>query len=102
MNSRDFRKELEQGGCQSGCNAAKVCVCGMIEDAADEIDKLRSDKAMLIELVFDDSLSPGAKNLVAKSIRDGGLPPTQETIWWAERMAARITNHPIIRDTNAS
>lgn len=41
---RDFRAELRELGCKDGhgCNAASVCLCGMVEDCCDEIDRLNS------------------------------------------------------------
>lgn len=40
----DIRARLEAGGCppSHGCNASSVCLCSLVEDAADEIDRLRA------------------------------------------------------------
>ena len=63
---RDFRKELEDGGCREnhGCNAASVCLCGIIEDAADEIDRLR---AALID-IRNDSARHRVLHIVAEAL----------------------------------
>lgn len=59
-------------------------------ECAAEIARLQSDRALLIELVLDDTLTPAAKNCVAIAIRDGGLAPTDETLATvAARVAAR-------------
>lgn len=65
-------------------------VAGCCNRAIAEIGRLRSDKAMLIELALDAYISPGARQWVAKAMRDGGLPPTQEAIEWAQRVASRL------------
>lgn len=46
------------------------------------IDRLELDRALLIDLVLDTSLTAAAKNLVAIAIRDGKMPPTDETRSW--------------------
>jgi len=48
----------------------------------EEIKQLTLEKALLVELVLDTALSPAAKNLVALAIRDGDIPPTDETRIW--------------------
>jgi hypothetical protein len=54
----------------------------------DKLEQLTSDKALLIELVFDDVLTTAAKNLIALAIQDGEMPPTDETrVWYKLRRA---------------
>jgi hypothetical protein len=40
----DIRKMLEDGRCKPnhGCNVATLCMCAALEDAADEIERLRA------------------------------------------------------------
>ena len=54
----------------------------VFEASYEELQKLEGEKALLIELVLDTSLTPAAKNLVAIAVRDGGMPPTDETRSW--------------------
>ena len=37
----DYRAAIERDGCEHSCNTSKICVCAMIEDANDEIERLR-------------------------------------------------------------
>ncbi len=37
----DYRAAIERDGCKHSCNTSKICVCAMIEDADDEIARLR-------------------------------------------------------------
>ena len=40
----DLRQRFEVGRCKDnhGCNAATLCMCGLVEDALDEIERLRA------------------------------------------------------------
>lgn len=52
-----------------------------------KIVELERDKNLLVDLVLDTTLTPAAKNLVAIAIRDGGMPPTDETrVWYKIRV----------------
>lgn len=61
-----------------------------LREAADEIERLSKERAILIELVMDANLTPGAKNLVAIAIRDGSLTPTEETMAWSRKVVERL------------
>jgi hypothetical protein len=58
---RDYRAELESGGCTDGhgCNTAKVCLCGLIEDAADDIASLTAENERLREALKPFSRAAG-------------------------------------------
>jgi hypothetical protein len=58
----DIRKMLEDGRCKPnhGCNVATLCMCAALEDAADEIERLREQLATCRELRETD------KALIAK------------------------------------
>ncbi len=57
---------------------------------AAEIVRLQRDKALLVELVMDDTLTATAKNCVAIVIRDGGLAPTPSVTAWLDKVVDRI------------
>lgn len=52
------------------------------EAAADEIERLRRDKQLLVAAILDDALSRTAMQTVARAIRDGGLPLTDDVRAW--------------------
>jgi hypothetical protein len=41
----DFREILDKGRCKDGhgCNCVTLCMCATLEDACDEIDRLRAE-----------------------------------------------------------
>lgn len=54
MNDYDGLLKLLRGSeCQNGCNTAKVCVCAYMGDAADAIDGLRAEVAILKDAMYE-------------------------------------------------
>ena len=84
--SREKQQSIEEMAGEVMDIVGKVAVRRLIQVTEfvhdDMIKPLERDKALLIELVLDDQLSAAAKNLVAIAIRDGGMPPTDETRSW--------------------
>ncbi len=60
------------------------------EHALQIIERLRKDKALLVELVMDGELKPMTKCCVAIVIRDGGLAPTPLVTAWVDKVVARL------------
>lgn len=54
MNDYDgLLKLLRSSECQNGCGTAKVCVCAYMGDAADAIDGLRAEVAILKDAMYE-------------------------------------------------
>ena len=49
----DYRAAIERDGCKHSCNTSKICVCAMIEDADDEIKRLREALRWIADNPFD-------------------------------------------------
>jgi hypothetical protein len=66
----DIRKMLEDGRCKPnhGCNVATLCMCAALEDAADEIERLRAVIVRAKDALLDGQSTQWVHDLLATAL----------------------------------